>query len=82
MTMKIYNLTFIKLKGEYIMANLEELKKVAEENGIELTEDMLDGIAGGVIDPEIWNNMSEEERKAAQIQSMLRIAQKLPCDLQ
>ena len=61
---------------------LDEMKKIADEEGIELTDEMLDAVAGGVIPPEIWNNMTEEERKQAQIQSMLNIAQGKPCDLQ
>ncbi len=64
------------------MALLDEMKKVADEKGIELTDDMLEAIAGGKIDPAIWEKMTEEERKAAQIQSMLNIAQGKPCDLQ
>ncbi|MBR0413072.1 MAG: hypothetical protein IJI47_05860 [Eubacterium sp.] len=64
------------------MANIDEMKKIAAEKGIEITDDMLAEIAGGKIDPAIWNNMTPEERKAAQIQSMLNIAQGKPCDLQ
>ena len=64
------------------MANLEDIKKVAEEQGIELTEDMLEQIAGGVIPPEEWEKMTPEERKAAQIESMINIAQGKPCALQ
>lgn len=64
------------------MANIEDLKKVAEENGVELTDEMLENVAGGEIPTEIWTQMTEEERKQAQIQSMLNIAQGKACELQ
>ena len=60
---------------------LDELKKVADEEGIELTDEMLDKVAGGAIPPEIWDGMTEEERKAAQIQSLINMAQGKECAL-
>ena len=63
------------------MANLDELKKVAAEEGVELTEDMLAEIAGGAIPADEWNKMTPEEKKAAQIQSLLMLSKKLPCAL-
>lgn len=63
------------------MANLEELKKEAAEAGIELTEDMLDGVAGGAYTREEWEAMTVEERQAAQIMSVLARYKGLPCAL-
>lgn len=63
------------------MANLEELKKEAAEAGVELTEDMLDGVAGGVYSKEEWEAMTVEERQAAQIMSVLARYRGIHCDL-
>ena len=45
------------------MANIEELKKLADAEGIELTEEMLDSVAGGYLPPN-WNDMTPDERNA------------------
>ena len=63
------------------MANLEEIKKVAEENGIELTEDMLEAIAGGRYTEEEWEKMTDDERIAAQLRSIMARINNLPCEL-
>ncbi|MBR1531631.1 MAG: hypothetical protein IJ872_02850 [Eubacterium sp.] len=63
------------------MANLEELKKLAEEKGIELTDDMLEDIAGGRYSLEEWDAMSDDERIAAQMRSIMARAQGQPCEL-
>ena len=63
------------------MANLEELKKQAAIEGIEITDDMLVEIAGGAYTDEEWNNMTTEERQAAQISSILARYRKQPCSL-
>lgn len=60
---------------------LDEMKKYAEENGIELTEEMLDAIAGGRYSYEEWKNMTKEEREAAQLASIMARAQGQPCAL-
>jgi len=64
------------------MATLEELKNMAEENGIELTDEMLDSVAGGAYDKETWDSMTPEERQAAQTDSIMNIIRNLPCALQ
>jgi len=51
------------------MANIEELKKMVEENGIELTDEMLDAVAGGLYSEEEWLAMTKNERRAAIMQS-------------
>ncbi|MBQ6381627.1 MAG: hypothetical protein IJJ41_08545 [Clostridia bacterium] len=60
---------------------LDEMKKVAEENGVELTEDMLDAIAGGRYSYEEWEKMTDDERIAAQLASVMARAQNQPCAL-
>ena len=59
----------------------DEVKKYAEENNIELTEEMLDAIAGGAYSQEEWDNMTVEERQAAQIASVLARVRQMPCAL-
>lgn len=63
------------------MANIEEIKKIAAEEGIELTEEMLEAIAGGKYSLEEWDKMTDDERVAAQIDSIMKRLNKLPCDL-
>ena len=63
------------------MAVLDEIKKYADENGVELTEDMLDAIAGGRYSYEEWKAMTKEEREAAQLASIMARAQGQPCAL-
>lgn len=63
------------------MAVMDEIKKVADENGIELTEEMLDAIAGGRYTYEEWKNMTDDERIAAQLASVMARAQQQPCAL-
>lgn len=63
------------------MATFEELKKLAEENGVELTEDMLDMVAGGAYTKDEWDAMTPEERKAAQDRSIMAKIMKKPCEL-
>ncbi|MBQ6267590.1 MAG: hypothetical protein IJK64_07455 [Clostridia bacterium] len=63
------------------MANLEELKKEAAAAGIELTEELLDSVAGGVYSKEEWEAMTVEERQAAQIASVIARSNGKPCAL-
>ena len=63
------------------MAAIDEKKKFADENGIELTEDMLDAIAGGRYTYEEWKNMTTDERKAAQLASIMARINNAPCAL-
>lgn len=63
------------------MALLDEMKNVANENGVELTEDMLDAIAGGRYTYEEWKAMTDDERAAAQLASIMARAQNQPCAL-
>ena len=51
------------------MANLEELKKMAEENGIELTDEMLESVAGRYLPPN-WNGMTPDETNAFLLESL------------
>ena len=59
---------------------LEVLKDLA--NGQELPEEILDAVAGGAYTEEEWLAMSEEERKAAQMRSLIaKLELNLPCEL-
>lgn len=61
---------------------LSEIKKVATENGVELTDDMLDEIAGGAYTQEEWLSMTVEERQEAQRRSLLaKLVLKQPCEM-
>lgn len=60
---------------------LEELKKEAAAAGIELTEDMLDEVAGGRYTYDEWKAMSTEEREAAHLRSIMARATGQPCEL-
>ena len=62
------------------MANIEELKKIAEEKGVELTDDMLEVVAGGM-SKEDWDKLTPEEQKQAQVQSIIEYAQTGKCSL-
>ncbi len=62
--------------------DLKEAKKMAEEAGVELTDDVIDLISGGAIPVEIWNEMPPEERRAAQQLSIFnKFVLKQPCAL-
>ena len=63
------------------MALLDDVKKLAAEEGVELTEEMLAEIAGGAYSKEDWDSMTPEERKAAQTRSILAKIRNLPCEL-
>ncbi|MBQ7203252.1 MAG: hypothetical protein IJS03_04445 [Eubacterium sp.] len=63
------------------MAALDEIKKYAAEEGIELTDDMLEAIAGGRYSYEEWKNMTTEERQAAQLASIMARMNNQPCAL-
>ena len=68
--------------SEMKLPPLQELQKLAAEKGVELPDDILDEVAGGAYTQEEWNNMSEEERKAAQKRSLLaKLVLKKPCEL-
>ncbi len=61
---------------------LSEIKKVATENGVELTDDILDEIAGGAYTQEEWLSMTVEERQEAQRRSLLaKLVLKQPCEM-
>ncbi len=61
---------------------LEELTKLAAEKGIELPDDLADLVAGGEYTYEEWEQMSEEERKAAQKRSLIaKLITHTPCEL-
>ena len=52
------------------MANIEDIKKLADEQGVELSEDMLETIAGGYYSVEEWLKMSAAEREKAKNDSL------------
>ena len=63
------------------MPPLSVLKEMAGE-GVELSEDVLDAVAGGAYTVEEWNAMSEEERKAAQKRSLFaKLILETECEL-
>lgn len=47
------------------MANIEELKKMADAEGVELSEEDLDAVAGGYYTYEEWKAMTRDEKIAA-----------------
>ena len=60
---------------------LDVIKELAGE-GVELPEEILDAVAGGAYSVEEWNQMSTEERQAAQQRSLLaKLVLKTPCEL-
>ena len=63
------------------MANLEELKKLADEKGVELSEEDLEAIAGGMYSREEWKKMTPEERRKAQERSAAARVLGIPCEL-
>ena len=62
------------------MPPLSVLKDMAGE-GVELSDDILDAIAGGAYTVEEWNAMSTEEREAAQRRSIIAKMLKEECEL-
>ena len=52
-----------------------------EGNGVELTDDMLDYVAGGVYTREEWYAMTKDERRAAQQRSLDARKKSAPCEL-
>ncbi len=58
-----------------------ELAALATDEGVELTDDMLDDISGGAMDSEVWATMSPEERKKAQMISIAMIKKNQTCNL-
>ncbi len=61
---------------------LSELQKLAADKGIELPDDILDEVAGGAYSEEEWNNMTVEERQAAQQRSIIaKVITKTPCEM-
>ena len=60
------------------MANIDDLKNVER---IELDDEMLNFVGGGVYSEEEWNNMTPEERKQAWIDSIKARAKKEYCNL-
>ena len=61
---------------------ISEIQKLAAENGVELTDEMLDAVAGGAYSTEEWNSMNSEERKAAQQRSLMaKFFLKIPCEM-
>ena len=60
---------------------LDVIKEMAGE-GVELPEEILDAVAGGAYSVEEWNQMSTEERQAAQQRSVVaKVILKIPCEL-
>lgn len=60
---------------------LDVIKELAGE-GVELPEEILDAVAGGAYSVEEWNQMSTEERQAAQQRSVVaKVILKVPCEL-
>ena len=63
------------------MPPLSVLKELAGE-GVELSDDILDAVAGGAYTEEEWNAMSTDERQAAQRRSLLAIMLNTECELE
>ena len=60
---------------------LDVIKELAGD-GVEIPEEILDAVAGGAYTVEEWNQMSTEERQAAQQRSLLaKLVLKTPCEL-
>ena len=60
---------------------LDVIKELAGE-GIELPEEILDAVAGGAYSVEEWNQMTTEERQAAQQRSLIaKFVLKTACEL-
>lgn len=61
---------------------LSEIQKLSAEHGFELSDEVLDAVAGGAYSEEEWFQMSKEERQAAQQRSLLaKLVLKTPCEL-
>ena len=52
------------------MANIEDIKKMASENGVEITDEILADVAGGYYSTEEWLKMSAAERQKAKDDSI------------
>ena len=60
---------------------LDVIKELAGD-GVELPEEILDAVAGGAYSVEEWNQMSTEEREAAQQRSIFaKVFLNAPCEL-
>ena len=60
---------------------LDVIKELAGD-GVEIPEEILEAVAGGAYTVEEWNQMSTEERQAAQQRSLLaKLVLKTPCEL-
>lgn len=63
------------------MPPINVLKEMAGE-GVELPEEILDEVAGGAYSVEEWNQMTTEERQAAQQRSIIaKYVTKTPCEM-
>ena len=61
---------------------LSELTKLAADQGLELPDEVIDAVAGGVYSQEEWASMSTEERMAAQKRSVIyKFVLHQPCEL-
>lgn len=60
------------------MANIDDLKNVER---IELDDEMLNFVGGGVYSEEEWKNMTAEERRQAWIDSIQARANREYCNL-
>lgn len=63
------------------MANIEEIKKIADEKGIELTDEMLEKVAGGFFSEEEWNKLTKAQQDAYIEESMINWTIGQPCIL-
>ena len=63
------------------MSMLEDIKKIASEDGVELSEEMLDQVAGGAYTDEEWAAMNDDERWAAVRRSFDAMRKRQPCEL-
>lgn len=59
---------------------LSVLKELAGE-GVELSDEILEAVAGGAYTEEEWFAMSTEERRAAQQRSIVAKQLNAPCEL-
>lgn len=60
---------------------LDVIKELAG-GGVEIPEEILDAVAGGAYTVEEWNQMSTEERQAAQQRSLIaKFVLGIPCEL-
>ena len=55
------------------MANIEDIKKMASENGVEITDEILADVAGGYYSTEEWLKcLRQKDKKQKMIQSNLK----------